>query len=140
MSSLLVLNSNTGNTRTFLDFIVKHSTQKIEVCEDFSSSVKDFDKIAFGTYTWKNGKIPDKMKNYLIENHRSLQGKEVFVFGSGNSVYQNFCGAVDGVRKICEVSSADIKGTFKFEQRFNENDFSKTEIEKLILAIRDWSE
>ena len=136
MSSLLVLSSNTGNTRTFVDFICKHGTESIHICEDFNCNISDYDKIAFGSYTWGNGKIPSEMKEFLIDNHKDLKGKEVFIFGSGHSIYPNFCGAVDGISKICRDSGAIIKCSYKFEQRFIEEEYSPEELDNLASVIK----
>jgi len=137
---LLVINSMSGNTKTFVDFFKKHCSREVVICEDFSKSIEEYDKIAFGSFTWGNGKIPKKMKQFLIDNHHLLKGKEVFVFGSGNSIYPKFCGAVDGIIKICSDSGAKIIGSFKFEQRFNEDDFSDQDIDNLIETIEKWSD
>lgn len=139
MVPVLYLLSNTGNTKTFVDFFKKHCEQEIEVCEDLGSPLLQYDKIALATYTWGNGKIPDKMKQFLINNKENLKGKEIFIIGSGLSIYPKFCGAVDGIKKIVTDCGADVIGTFKFEQRFNEGDFSKEELEKLISRIKLWS-
>lgn len=136
---LLVMTSKTGNTRTFVKFLEKYSEQQIIICEDFSQSIKDYEKISFGAYTWGNGKIPKEMKEYLISQKDDFKGKEIFIFGSGNSIYPKFCAAVDGINKIVSDCGAIVKGTFKFEQRFNENDYSKEEIDHLIKTIKEWS-
>lgn len=128
---LLVLTSKTGNTKTFLNFLQNHLNKEIQVCEKFDVPVKDYNYIIFGTYTWGNGKIPKRMKDYLIANHKDLKGKEVFIFGSGNSIYPHFCRAVDNVEKICLDSGAIVRGKFKFEQRFNEKEVPQVELEEL---------
>ncbi|MEK5205275.1 flavodoxin domain-containing protein [Bacillus sp. FSL R10-2789] len=139
MVVLLVISSNTGNTKTFVDFLKEHSNQDVEVCTDFSASIKDYRQIAFGSYTWGDGKIPTKMKNFLIENRDNLRDKELFIFGSGNSVYPKFCAAVDGIQKITSDCGAIVKGTFKFEQRFELNEHPTKEIELLTKTIHEWS-
>lgn len=136
---LLVMTSKTGNTRTFVNFLERHSERSIVICEDFSQSIKGYEKIGFGAYTWGNGKIPKEMKEYLISQKDDFKGKEIFIFGSGNSIYPRFCAAVDGINKIVSDCGAIVKGTFKFEQRFNENDYSKEEIDHLIKTIKEWS-
>jgi flavodoxin I len=136
---LLVITSMTGNTKTFIDFLKTYSERPIVICEDFSRSIKDYEKIGFGAYTWGNGKIPQRMKSYLIKHKDNFRGKEVFIFGSGNSIYPRFCGAVDGINKIVSDCGAIVKGTFKFEQRFNKNDYTQEEINHLINTIKEWS-
>lgn len=139
MKALLVLASNTGNTRTFVKFLDKHCDFDLVIDDEFTLSPLPYDHIVFGSYTWGNGKIPKKMKQYLINHHKDLNEKNVFIFGSGISVYPHFCGAVDGIKKICSDSGSNVDGTYKFEQRFNEGDLTIKEKEKLISAIRKWS-
>lgn len=139
MANLVLYQSYTGNTETFLEFLKTHSKNELVISSDFNIDISLYDKIAFGAFTWSNGKIPKKMKQFLIDNHHLLKDKEVFVFGSGNSIYPKFCAAVDGIIKICSDSGAKIIGSFKFEQRFNESNFSKQEINNLIKTIEKWS-
>lgn len=139
MSALLILTSRTGNTRTFVEFFKRYSKVDIEVCSDFNVDPDLYDRVAIGTYTWSNGKIPKQLKKYLIDNHQKLKDKKVFIFGSGLSVYPKFCGAVDGINKICADSKADVIGTFKFEQRFIEEEHSQEELEELVSIIKTWS-
>jgi len=131
MKTLVLIASNTGNTKTFLDYITRNTKGELVICDDFSSTFENYSKIILGSYTWSDGKIPKKMKDHLINNHLQLDGKEVFIFGSGNSIYPHFCRAVESLKKICEDSGALVKGTYKFEQRFNEEDLSKEQDEVL---------
>lgn len=139
MGILLVLASQTGNTKTFVEFLQRHSEQNITVCSDFDESIKDYNQIAFGSYTWGDGKIPTKMKKYLIDHQHELAGKDVLVFGSGNSIYPNFCRAVDSIAKICHDCGANVIRTVKFEQRWNENERDETDLKFLIEDLRYWS-
>ncbi|WP_353856817.1 flavodoxin domain-containing protein [Bacillus sp. Bos-x628] len=140
MGSLpIILASNTGNTRTFIPFIQEHAKRDLQVIEDFNNPFPSNNNLAIGTYTWGNGKIPKRLKEYLIENYLQLCGKEVFIFGSGNSVYPKFCGAVEGIKKICLDCGADVIIDFKFEQRFNPEKYSWDEIQSLIKIIKYWS-
>lgn len=139
MGILLVLASQTGNTKTFVDFLQRHSEQNITVCSDFDESIKDYNQIAFGSYTWGDGKIPAKMKKYLIDHQEDLKDKEVLIFGSGNTIYPNFCRAVDSISKICKDCGANVIRTVKFEQRWNENERDEKDLRFLISDIKYWS-
>jgi flavodoxin I len=135
---LVILASETGNTKTFLEFFQSNSQRTLQICEDFSRSPRGFDRLAIGTYTWGNGKIPKRLKDYLIKHRHELADKKIFIFGSGNSVYPRFCAAVDGIEKIVSDCGASVKGTFKFEQRFNEHELNQAELEQLIMNIEHW--
>ncbi|WP_240316961.1 flavodoxin domain-containing protein [Bacillus sp. DM2] len=140
MGSLpIILASNTGNTRTFIPFIQEYAKRDLRVIEDFNNPFPSCNSLAIGAYTWGNGKIPKRLKEYLIENHLQLHGREIFIFGSGNSVYPKFCGAVEGIKKICLDCGADVIAAFKFEQRFNPEKLTKLELNKLIGSIKYWS-
>lgn len=139
MDALAVIGTISGNTLTFLDFFKKNSTLNTSVTREFDVSPLSYSHIILGSYTWGNGKIPKKMKEYLIANHHLLEGKKVFIFGSGNSVYPRFCGAVDGMAIICKDSGAEVHGCYKFDQSFNEEDLSPEERENLISMIKQWS-
>jgi flavodoxin I len=131
--SLLIFSSKTGNTKTFADFIQKYIGV---VVGDYNSNITQHQKILIGAYTWGDGKIPKDLKQFLVNNKDNWKGKEVFIFGSGNSIYPKFCGAVDGIEKILEDCGADIIGTFKFEQRFNERDYYMQDIVRLLIKLR----
>lgn len=139
-SALLMLASNTGNTESFVYLLEDNSTREIEICKNFRTPLKDYKKIAIGCYTWGNGKIPRRMKNYLMNNYKDLKDKDVFIFGSGNSIYPNFCNAVNSISKICEDSGALVHGTLKFEQQFNSEEYSEQELSNIEYMIKKWSD
>lgn len=132
---LLACYSKTGNTLTFIPFLKQYLWEEVEEDYSLSSSIKDYDRIIIGSYTWFDGKIPSKMKKYLIDNKDFLKNKKVLIFGSGNSIYPKFCKAVDSISKIVTDCGANVVGTFKFEQRFKEEEFSPDEIVNLINSI-----
>src|SRR5437764_14267537 len=104
MTPLLVYTTKSGNTKTFVDYLVN----KVDVwVSDFNSDIRNYDTIILGSYTWGSGKIPPEMKRFLIVNKNLLRGKKVFVFGSGNSIYPKFCGAVDSICKIVTDCGAE---------------------------------
>lgn len=140
MKALLVLSSNTGNTRTFADYFLKESSFDIVIDDKFSSNPKEYDHLILGSFTWANGRIPARMKKYLIKNQDLLKGKKVFIFGSGLSIYPKFCGAVDGMEKICIDCGAEVVSTYKFEQRFDEDEISEKELESIKDKIVDWEQ
>lgn len=139
MKTLVLITSLTGNTKTFLNYIKKHTKGELVICDDLSFDFEGYSKIIIGSYTWSDGKIPIRMKKYLVDNYLHLKDKEVFIFGSGNSIYPHFCGAVDGIQKIVSDSGATVIGTFKFEQRFKEEDFSNEELDNLERILQDWN-
>lgn len=131
MAPLVLYTSKTGNTKTFANFI-KQNIDNITLCNDFTVEIEKYDKLVLGAYSWANGKIPIEMKKFLIDNQYKFKGKKVYIFGSGNSIYPKFCGAVDGIKKIVVDCGAEVIWTFKFEQVFRETKFSTDELNFLI--------
>jgi flavodoxin I len=128
MALPLVFTSKSGNTKTFVDYLKKKVNVNIL---DFDYDVSEGDSVILGAYTWSAGKIPIEMKQFLIRNKDRFEGKKVFIFGSGNSVYPRFCAAVDGIAKIVTDCGAEVVGILKFEQRFIEEE-NKAEVEKFL--------
>lgn len=127
MKTIVVYTSMTGNTETFIDFIKENVGDNITITNDLSTDLSEYDKIIIGSYTW-GGRIPGRMKIFLVNNKNNFKGKDIFIFGSGNSIYPKYCRAVDNIEKIISDCGGIVKGTFKFEQRFNKNDFIRAEL------------
>ncbi|MDG0860386.1 flavodoxin domain-containing protein [Staphylococcus equorum] len=138
MKQLVIYTSLTGNTKTFVDYLISKSKNDVDV-GDFSTDISSYNRIAIGTYTWGNGNIPRKMKKFLIENKDNFKDKEIFLFGSGNSVYPKFCGAVNGMKIITTDCGASIIGEFKFEQRFNPEELTNEDHNLLNNIITKWN-
>lgn len=137
MEPLLVYYSKTGNTTTFVDFLKeKINLNSVRIRNNPHLVIGNYDKIILGCSTYNGGKIPTKFKLFLINNRENFKGKDVVIFGSGLSIYPNFCGAVDGIEKIVSDCGANVLKTFKFEQRFNEEEYDKDFISHIIDIIR----
>ncbi|AJY77589.1 flavodoxin [Paenibacillus beijingensis] len=70
-----------------------------------------------GTYTWGDGELPDEFVDFYEElDDISLEGRQAAVFGSGDSSYPEFCGAVDQLeQKLKERGSAIAAESLKLE-------------------------
>lgn len=124
-----------------MNFLCEHLNQhQLDIYENSylagSINLDDYEKIIIGTYTWGAGVIPKRLKKFIVDNHKKIKGKDVFVFGSGNSVYKNFCGAVDNLKIICVDSECNSFNSFKFEQRFNAGDYSDDELYEIKNIIK----
>ncbi|WP_124058589.1 flavodoxin [Vaginisenegalia massiliensis] len=101
--ALIIFTSLTGNTEACADFLADALEQHdIEVTiEDVMQAdphdFLDYDICLVGTYTYGvDGVLPDEMLDFyddLLE--LDLTGKVSGVFGSGDTFYEVFCGAVD---------------------------------------------
>lgn len=123
MKILMVGFSKTGNTYMFMDYLKQFNNS----IEEYRYNIRDYvdidvsayDLIIVGTNTWGDGKIPPNCKEFIIRN-ATKYNKKWIVFGTGNSIFAHFCGAVDGICKILNDTGNDILYTFKYEQRFIE--------------------
>lgn len=102
MKTLIIYTSMTGNTEFMAECIaneLKHDCEKVvlkEAAFAFADELEKYDQILFGTYTWGDGDLPDESVDLYEETKEiDLSGKKVAVFGSGDSSYSCFAGAVD---------------------------------------------
>jgi|SRR5699024_1642216 len=134
MKILMVGFSKTGNTYMFMDYLKQFNNDieeyKFNIREDVDIDISSYDLIIVGTNTWGDGKIPSNCKEFIINNAIKYK-KDWIVFGTGNSIFANFCGAVDGVNKILNDTGNNVLYTFKYEQRFIEEDLDCDDKEKI---------
>ena len=139
MKILMVGFSKTGNTYMFMDYLKQFNSNieeyRFNIKEDVDIDISPYDLIIVGTNTWGDGKIPPNCKQFIIDNAKKYQ-KDWIIFGTGNSIFAHFCGAVDGVKKILNDTGNSILQTFKYEQRFIEEDLD-LEDKKIINNIID---
>ena len=139
MKILMVGFSKTGNTYMFMDYLKQFNnnikTYKFNIKDEVNFDVSNYDLIIVGTNTWGDGKIPPNCKRFIIDNALKYK-KDWIIFGTGNSIFANFCGAVDGICKILKDTDNNILHTFKYEQRFIEEDLD-LEDRKIVNNIID---
>lgn len=139
MKILMVGFSKTGNAYMFMDYLKQFNSDikeyRFNIKEDVDIDISLYDLIIVGTNTWGDGKIPPNCKKFIIDNAIKYN-KNWIVFGTGNSLFANFCGAVDGICKILKDTDNNILYTFKYEQRFIEEDLD-LEDRKIVNDIVD---
>ena len=121
MKLAIVYSSVTGNTKELAEMIYRNLIcRSVDVSiyriEDFSLAfLSNFDVIAIGTYTWGDGEIPKEMRK-LYHAFEELDNKDLVtaVFGTGDSFYPNYCGAVDLFRDMLYVHT-NLAATLKVE-------------------------
>jgi flavodoxin I len=117
----IVYASITGNTKELAEELYKRFlAQPVEVVlykiEEFPlSQVSHFDAMVIGTYTWGDGDIPREMKG-LYQAFESFGKKKIVtaIFGTGDSFYPRYCGAVDLFRDMLYVHT-NLAATLKVE-------------------------
>lgn len=101
--ALIIFTSLTGNTEEMADIMAdrleSHQIQT-DVQEVMQAEAEDFlnyDAVLVGSYTYGvDGTLPDEMLDFYDDlGHLDLSGKVFGVFGSGDSFYPVFCGAID---------------------------------------------
>lgn len=131
MKILMVGFSKTGNTYTFMDYIKQFNNDieeyKFNIREEVNIDVGEYDLIIVGTNTWNDGKIPPNCKQFVIDNAVKYN-KDWIVFGTGNSIFTHFCGAVDGINKILNDTDNNILESLKYEQQFHEDEVDKNKL------------
>lgn len=144
MKILCVLESLTGNTYSFVqrvqegfvsdsDTLLIYSPRELLKLdkEEVANLIEDADKIMIGCYTWDMGKIPKKTKQFVIEFREQILAKreeEALIFGSGWTVYETYCKAVDSVGLILDHKFPKIK----FELVYDKNRDDCKEQEKTL--------
>ncbi|MGG3120543.1 flavodoxin [Priestia megaterium] len=112
---LLAYASMSGNTEAIADLIeeelVKHGlhVKRAEVYDIDASDLVSAESIIFGAYTWGDGELPDDFLDLYDEMADiDLSQKQMAVFGSGDSSYDVFCGAVDLIEEKIKRRNGNI--------------------------------
>ncbi|MED3933505.1 flavodoxin [Priestia megaterium] len=112
---LLAYASMSGNTEAIADLIeeelVKHGlhVKRAEVYDIDASDLVSAESIIFGAYTWGDGELPDDFLDLYDEmDDIDLSQKQMAVFGSGDSSYDVFCGAVDLIEEKIKRRNGNI--------------------------------
>ncbi|WP_187254584.1 flavodoxin domain-containing protein [Alkalicoccus halolimnae] len=118
---LLVYHSITGNTKTLAEWIeIELRTAGLAVekyaLEDVPPQrLQEADSLILGTYTWGNGEMPDQLQHFTEKIYGALNENLVTgAFGTGDSFYPYFCGAVDRLKDIF-FEKTDLAVTMKVE-------------------------
>ncbi|MBP1940376.1 flavodoxin I [Bacillus luteolus] len=129
----IIYTSVTGNTEelatiiynTFLKY--PFDTVVYQVDRFPLSRLGDVDVLIIGTYTWGNGEIPKEMdKLYRALEFLNKKSLVTAVFGTGDSFYPSYCGAVDKFRDMLFVHTS-LAATLKVELTPGQQDVKRCE-------------
>lgn len=114
---LMVYASQTGNTELMAEVMVDYlKTESYEVVTktfDFDwiepEELLEYDAVLIGTHTWDDGEMPYEVEDFYEEVEEvDITGRIFGVFGSGDSFYDIFGGAIDLVADRLENLGADV--------------------------------
>ncbi len=90
-----------------------------------SHQLKAYDIVAVGTYSWDNGDLPIEMED-LFEafEEEHVPHLTTGVFGTGDSFYPYYCGAVDLFRDMLYVHT-NLAVTLKVELMPQDDDLNR---------------
>jgi len=122
--------SASKNTESVAQYIHKElEDSELHLVEHFSlEALPMYDAIIIGTYTWGNGEIPQEMQPvYDAFLKQDLSHIVTGVFGTGDTFYPRFCGAVD-VFKDLLAEKTNLAVTLKVELYPQSKDIQKTKL------------
>lgn len=108
--------SMSGNTEAIADIIaeeLKEQQQEV-VLEEIvnmasASELLNYDLTIIGMYTWGDGEYPDETLDITDElEELELAGHPFAIFGSGDTSYPEFCGALDQLKKLIEQQGGTV--------------------------------
>ncbi|MCP3028533.1 flavodoxin [Halobacillus sp. A5] len=114
---VVLFTSMSGNTEEIAEIIeaqlqalnVSVSLVQIDIDEFEVEDLLSYDAILFGTYTWGDGDLPYELEDFYEElADIDLSGKEAALFGSCDSMYPAYGGAVDKVEGQLTACGAKI--------------------------------
>ncbi|ENH96660.1 flavodoxin [Gracilibacillus halophilus YIM-C55.5] len=131
MKAAIIYTSVTGNTSTLAELIHERmesrgmETDLIPIHEFRPGQLSQYDIIAVGTYTWDNGELPLEMED-LYEAFETEDVKHVTtgVFGTGDSFFAHYCGAVDLFRDML-FAQTSLAVTLKVELTPQQTDLDR---------------
>lgn len=105
MSKILLLYaSTTGNTEVMTeaiaDYLIDHGQEVVIKSFDFDlievEMIDEYDAVLVGTHTWDDGDLPYEVEDFYEElEDVDIKGMPFGVFGSADSFYDTYGGAVD---------------------------------------------
>ena len=123
----IVHHSAGGNTKALAEVLASFlpEAELFRVLEFDICTVHEYDSLIVGTYTWGNGELPARMSTFYSElEQMPISHLKTGVFGTGETNYNHFCGAVDQFRDMLFANS-QLVATLKIEQMYQEADLSR---------------
>ncbi|HSH25152.1 MAG TPA: flavodoxin [Massilibacterium sp.] len=114
--TVIIFASMGGNTEEIASIIaqkLKEASEDVTTIDMMDSPVvtilNEYDQILLGAYTWGDGELPDEYLDFYDDlDTLDLTGKKAAAFGSGDTGYPSFCGAVDLLSEKLKERGAEI--------------------------------
>lgn len=112
----LVYYSFSGNTISMIDMQDFNGYDVIRLNRETVREVDllQYDLLIIATSTIGDGELP-KIFKHLVPQFRQMKGKQIALFGSGNSLFRHYCGALDLLKDFLGKQNR-ILFTYKFEE------------------------
>lgn len=112
---LVAYASLTGNTEEIAELIVEgiraaggEAVLK-SVMDCNADEIKAYEAVMLGAYTWGDGELPDEFLDFYEElDELDLSACKAAAFGSGDTGYAIYCGAVDQIEEKLKERGAEI--------------------------------
>jgi flavodoxin I len=116
MKIVVVYASMSGNTEAIADIIteeLKKQNHEVELQDILTlknaSELLNYDLTFFGTYTWGDGDYPDECLDIVEEmEEMDLANHPFALFGSGDTGYPEFCGALDLLSDLIKLNGGKL--------------------------------
>lgn len=124
MSKVIIIYASlTGNTEEMAELIAEGirrtgATADLKIVDQCSAvELLPYDAFLLGSYTWGDGELPDEFIDFVQEMEElDLSGRKTAIFGSGDTGYPIYCGAVDFLEeKVKEFGAVVVQESIKVE-------------------------
>lgn len=113
ISKAIIYYSLKGNTKGIIDNIDTTGYEVIDLSNNININFNKYDLILIGTSTYGRG-VPPRPFFEIRDDLYALKNKKIGLFGSGNTHYEYFCGALDLLEELLKEKN-EILFKFKFE-------------------------
>lgn len=135
----VVYSSITGNTAELASMLMACAQKRWQNVSVFGpkefcrENVSEFDAVLVGTYTWGSGEIPHEMQS-VYQHFEASDNKGVVtaMFGTGDSFFAEYCGAVDRFKDMLFVRTR-LAAVLKVELNPDEKDWIRCD--KLVATV-----
>ena len=115
-----------GNTKAIVNLFDDNKFDVYKVTEINNVDFSYYKNIVFATSTWGRG-VPPKQFFNVRDVLLSISNKNIGLFGSGQSHYEYFCGALDLLEEMLTLKN-NIIFKYKYEGYPKEIDFENMKI------------